>query len=276
MSNIRIEAHNGAYAVRTPYDESFVAALKAAIPGADRVWDKPNRMWVVSHSQGAAVQRLIEQSFGILVTLPTAAIAAPQRPEMRILDLRYLGSTKAREDGAETAYGWCGGGWNAIFSKAALMEWFGQEQRPNEAPTLYGVLGVKQDVTPDEIKKAHRRMARQWHPDVCREPGAVEQFYAIQEAWEILSDRVKRGKYDAGLKLEGAFKSKATYKREGERPFRSPLRCGLVMCEGVSILGRFVVGKIYMWTDITDSRGYVLVSSWIAGEKQHSEEWVQP
>ncbi len=273
---IRIEAHDDGYAITTPYDPAFVAEFKVAIPNSDRKWDKPNRQWIVSRAYGAKVQELIEQHFNAPVTLPVGVVGASQAPTMRILDLRYLGSTKVREDGAETAYGWCDGGWNAIFAKSALMEWFGQEQRPDEAPTLYGVLGLRQDVTPDEIKKAHRRTARQWHPDVCREPGATEQFHAIQDAYEILSDRIKRGKYDAGLKLEGEYRSKASYKRENERPFRSPLRCGLIMCEGVSLLGRFVVAKMHGWQDITDGQGRVLVTFWEAGEDHFTETWTEP
>jgi molecular chaperone DnaJ len=61
----------------------------------------------------------------------------------------------------------------------------------------YQVLGVKRDAKPDEIKKAYRRLARKFHPDV--NPGdksAEERFKLITEAHEILSDEKKRAVYD--------------------------------------------------------------------------------
>jgi hypothetical protein len=273
---IRIVAHTDGYAVTTPYDESFIATFKAAIPSTDRKWDKDSRAWIVSLASGAKVQQMIEAHFGTVPALPQTATEGPQRTQLRILDLRYLGATKARDDGSETAFGWCDGGWNAIFPKTILLTWFGQEQRPDESPTLYGVLGLRMDAKADDIKKAHRRLARQWHPDISREPGTVEQFHAIQEAYEILSSSGKRARYDAGLKLEGEFRSKASYKRESERPFRAPDRCGLVLVEGVSLLGRFVVSQIHSWQDITNSRGQVLVTSWPMDAKKPVEDWVEP
>jgi DnaJ-class molecular chaperone len=62
----------------------------------------------------------------------------------------------------------------------------------------YQILGVNQDASADEIKKAFRRLAMQYHPD--RNPGNVreagEKFKEINEAYEILSDEQKRWQYD--------------------------------------------------------------------------------
>ncbi|RMG09649.1 MAG: molecular chaperone DnaJ, partial [Acidobacteria bacterium] len=61
----------------------------------------------------------------------------------------------------------------------------------------YSILGVKRDAKPDEIKKAYRRLARKYHPDV--NPGdkvAEEKFKEIQEAYDVLSDEKKRKVYD--------------------------------------------------------------------------------
>jgi molecular chaperone DnaJ len=60
----------------------------------------------------------------------------------------------------------------------------------------YEVLGVQQNATPDEVKKAFRRLARQYHPDVNRESGADVLFKEINEANEVLSDPEKRAMYD--------------------------------------------------------------------------------
>src|SRR2546429_9931894 len=61
----------------------------------------------------------------------------------------------------------------------------------------YKVLGVARDAKPDEIKKAYRRLARKYHPDV--NPGdksAEERFKLITEAHDVLSDEKKRKVYD--------------------------------------------------------------------------------
>src|SRR5213076_2076413 len=61
----------------------------------------------------------------------------------------------------------------------------------------YEILGIKRDAKPDEIKKAYRRLARKYHPDV--NPGdksAEERFKLITEAHDVLSDEKKRKVYD--------------------------------------------------------------------------------
>jgi DnaJ-class molecular chaperone len=61
----------------------------------------------------------------------------------------------------------------------------------------YQVLGVSRGANPDEIKKAHRRLVRQYHPDCNKNsPKAEEQFKEVQEAYDVLSDAQKRANYD--------------------------------------------------------------------------------
>lgn len=60
----------------------------------------------------------------------------------------------------------------------------------------YEVLGVARDASADEIKKAFRKKARETHPDVSDGEHAEEQFKAINEAYEVLSDTEKRANYD--------------------------------------------------------------------------------
>lgn len=62
--------------------------------------------------------------------------------------------------------------------------------------SLYDTLGVSQDASADEIKKAYRRLARKYHPDINKEKDAEEKFKEINAAYEILSDSNKKSQYD--------------------------------------------------------------------------------
>ena len=60
----------------------------------------------------------------------------------------------------------------------------------------YEVLGLSKGASEDEIKKAYRKLAKKYHPDVCKEPDAEAKFKEVNEAYEVLSDPQKRQTYD--------------------------------------------------------------------------------
>ncbi|HYN97750.1 MAG TPA: DnaJ domain-containing protein, partial [Pilimelia sp.] len=66
------------------------------------------------------------------------------------------------------------------------------------AKDYYGILGVNREASDDEIKRAYRKLARQYHPDVNPDPEAHEKFKDINAAYDVLSDDQKRQIVDLG------------------------------------------------------------------------------
>ncbi|MCX5749449.1 MAG: molecular chaperone DnaJ [Candidatus Saganbacteria bacterium] len=60
----------------------------------------------------------------------------------------------------------------------------------------YQILGASKNASTDDIKSAFRKLARQYHPDVCKEPGADQKFKEINEAYQVLGDPAKKAQYD--------------------------------------------------------------------------------
>jgi len=129
---------------------------------------------------------------------------------------------------------------------------------------LYATLGLTPDATPDDIKKAYRQLARQYHPDAQAMPGTTILFREIQSAYEVLSDPDQRAAYDharaeAGQSPKGAFQLRLQLSRtpllsipeeqilyvlaniqagqESHHPQRLPLNLCLVIDRSTSMQG---------------------------------------
>jgi hypothetical protein len=273
---------DGTLAFRSAKHNGLIAALKVKIPYADRrpVWDgRRFKYWAIAPQHADLLADLAEQYLGTRPQVPVITSQATNTTQL--LQVKYIGAAKERQGGERTASGWCNGGWTVIFPEAVLKEWFAVDpDKPEEQTTLYAVLGVKQSVKVADLKSAYRKAARQWHPDVCKEPGAEEQFKRINEAYQILSNPLQRRKYDAGLALEASVGTASTpdvviFKTiKAQHVWRPPLRCGYILANGVEQLGRFVVSEILQWEDIVNTAGQILVTSWQYGDDRFTERWV--
>lgn len=275
-NGISVTADAGGLKVNTPYSASFVMALKIEIPATGRKWDKTSKCWYVARQYADDLKRIIDVAYDCDVQMPTVIPDADQVLEYTFL-AEYIGNSK---NGVSSVY--CSGGWNAKIPEKALRAWF--KQVDSSAPaTYYGLLGCDEKAKPEEIKKAYKRAARQWHPDVCREPEARDMFEKVKAAYDILSDVSSRKKYDAGLHFEKMAKmgpASHRWRRNGTNylgasnsiTFVPLLRCGRLIVKAKRELGFLIVEEILSWQDIQNEFGQVMVSFW-AGDN-FSVMWV--
>lgn len=282
----KLEEHADGIAVRTPFSRNFVYELKETIPSHERRWDAPSKLWIVSPKYGNDVQHLILRHFSENISVPDVKLAVEKH--RGTIKLLYVGASKEREDGSSTSFGmhFDTKKWTVVFPQNVLENWFDGvtlERDINEKSLLpkgsyYLILGIKK-VTDDqdEIKSAYRRMARQWHPDVCKEPDANDRFKIINEAYQLLSNLPKKRLYDIGQKMVNS--AATTHKQQRNRfaiynDYKPALRCGVIDCDYEVLMGRAFVQRIYSWNDIMDNTGRVLVTSWIMGNDEPTVAWV--
>ena len=67
---------------------------------------------------------------------------------------------------------------------------------PKSSRDYYEILGINKSASAEEIKRAYRKLAREYHPDVNKDPGAADKFKEINEAYQVLSEPNKRSQYD--------------------------------------------------------------------------------
>lgn len=263
----------------SPYSKSLVAQLKSKIPQNERSWQPDKKCWLVHNRHKKLLDNLSMAAFGSYPDVIGVPKSANTGPVTKLLQVKYIGSPKDRGGGDNLSFALdFDGQWSIVFPEDVLRNWFecgiGGQQQSVSVDTLYGVLAIARTATNQEIKKAYRRMAKRFHPDVCRDDDAGEMFKKVQNAYETLSDAMLRRRYDAGLALVASMDNQPDYvDYRNSKFYRPPLRCGLIMVTGKEEVGRFVVEKIQQWEPI--KRGnYELVTSWDKVTESIIEEWI--
>jgi hypothetical protein len=273
-----------ALVVEAPYDQEVLASLKAIVPSTDRTWDPNDKVWLISSRYGQAVANILKARWPNFRADVTFSVFDPQEEE-RIIEMEYIGVTKDRENGQESAFGYVKGEWSYIFPRNVLEGFFtgytgykSFPREPSKTTTLYAILQIDRIATQMEIKHGYRRMARIWHPDINKEPNANDMFIQIQQAYDKLNNPKTRAKYDLGLKLEAGMKKHDDRQHENwlekssKFGYRSPLTCGMLHVN-IKPGARNQVTKIHKWEDIKNSQGEILVTSWKKDATTFTRSW---
>jgi hypothetical protein len=268
-AGVTLAGEGGVLLVRTPYHAGFVAALKA-LPGDGRRYDPERRAWRVALRHADQVVDWCEAYFGASLKLPRAARGAAS--ERRTFELTYLSDSRDRGTAQPAALGWHAGQWRYRFPEGPLRAWFDGGHEPDGGPSHYQRLGLGPDAGEPAIRTAYRRLARQWHPDVCTAPDAHERFLVVQSAYEALQGEAARDRYRDGLLPPVSPGVEAHI--NGERRYRPPVRCGRVTALVTDGPGLAMVELIMDWQPLVNAEGRVLNVRWPPGAKAPRERWV--
>lgn len=288
---ITIREHEGVYLINFAYDQRVVDLFKRHILPAHRSFKKDlNNGWLIHPDAIETACLQFEAVYGGKITRP-APIQNPIKPDVRveIFRVEYVGSCHQRMANPKgisgpyySAYGaFSPKVWGVEFPEEVLKSFFGLSVNLNKQgiETFYQILLVQENCDFQSLKSAHRRLVRQWHPDLCKEPDANDRFRAIQEAYEILCDPIRRRKYDAGLFFErqnqGGDLAPDLNPFKDQWGYRSPLTSGLITVKGIqsSVMTRFLAHEILSWEDLKNDKDQVAVSSWKSGQETYQIIW---
>jgi len=88
-----------------------------------------------------------------------------------------------------------------IFDKNFDKEYFIKFGNKDSFPNFYNILGLEKYATQDEIKRKFRELVKEWHPDKSKQKNSEEKMAQINMAYEVLSDKERRKKYDRYLDI---------------------------------------------------------------------------
>lgn len=306
-----LEPLPGGYRFSSAYDSGLLKQIKEDIPEWARKWDTETRAWLIEAAYGQRAKEMSFIHFNLDIDLPDPLPLAPAI--VRMYRVEYISLAKDRGWNEDLANGATERmTWPLILPRSVLERWFGGievEEKANEkpAPTIsfklqnhFQRLNIPLDADSATVSKAFKRLARQWHPDVCKEKGAREMFELVNESYRMLQDDPKaptqtpprpadwrRRKYAASVRAQATQAAsqqaheayaQAITRAETDTPYgyRSPLRCGWLLVEGTERVKGLWVDKIMAWEDIpSDDGSKVMTTSWPEGADGYEIRWVQ-
>ena len=285
MGTATFDGNGQTFSFRTSkYHPELKDELKVIIPYACRSWNPGERSgryrskghWEISSQYVEDMEKLC-QKYGFVVDR-SGQFTQPKEKKV-ILTLDYMGLVRHRGGDIYTATGWVNDGWNATFTMEVLQKWFGFSViKPGEKPTLYSVLSISSGSSGVEVKQAYRRAARTWHPDVCKEPDAEEQFKQIQAAYEKLGNPRFRAAYDAGLYYESVADRVTSSHEATAINWKPPVRCGTLTANAIIVPNtygdKYQIKEILRWKDIVDIAGKTMITYWPPNGDSFKTKWV--
>lgn len=256
---VHVRYENRWWVVQSPFSNLFLMRIKKDIPYQHRKWDRLYKEWRIHSSHTLTLRMILQDVYGHVwepadkLWQRDSYLDSQGRPieEVRLMHVTHLGRCQQRGQGQSIAMGKVDGRWSAMFEEKVLRAWFDRPTRPNqerylprpsEANTLYTVLGLTVKATTQEIRKAHRRLVRTWHPDRTDDSDAAEEFRIVQSAYETLKHSNTKAKYDVGLALEAQLKA-----HEDKKPpqaYKAPKSSGTFEVRGIEEQGVFIVLEI--------------------------------
>jgi hypothetical protein len=259
----KLTAQGNQVAFTFPYDRWFVEEFKHTVSPADRRWDAANKVWWITPAVTQAVIDLCRREH-LPVTTDLTNIDRTADVADFTIRVNYIGGVRDRGNGVLLASGMDETGiWRYRFPMDVLKAWFGDAVSPAQAKDYYEALGVQPGFDPAQLKTNYRRLVRQWHPDVCHEPGAADVFQYIQTAYQTLSDPKLSRRYAMAQQLAGGLPQAAQYTAdEWGIIWSPPVHCGYLRVTGERKLDGVLVRQIHAWDDIVNGAGQIMVSSW--------------
>lgn len=262
-----VTEENGMIVFQGRYNATFHSLVKA-LPSTQRKYNGWNKTWSVVPS---AAKDLIDTARlnGVSFSIDSnVKFTDDIQQGVFSFDLDYIGVPKRRATGHYTAIGLVNGEWNVVFPANVLLEFFGGQI----GITHYSVLGINENASPELVKRAYRRAARTYHPDINDDLDAAAQFIKVKQAYEVLSDPDLRARYDLGLYMQSKIDNRFDKNANIIDSWRPPVRCGKLTVRGTKGALGIEVEEILAWDDIVVD-GMTMVSRWDWKLQQVIKEW---
>lgn len=252
MQEVLIEQMHTYLQVSFPYVKGLNNYVKKWIPSSERRYCPITKRWFFNKFYLNNVANGIKQ-FGLFPVIVDLGGESGNNTQEFVIE--YLKITYTKKDG--TFYKlYLRNRHIANLPDYQMKQWWldNPYNKPKplsaEASNFYKLLEVDQHCKIEEIKESYRQLAMQFHPDTSTELDAHEIFVRLNSAYEVLTNPIKRKKYDAGITYARMINENGSSVTSRSRFTEPPVKCGRVKAVGKFHLGLFVIDKVLKWQDI--------------------------